>query len=193
MTEILSTVFVAAIAFAACNIGELFILMSFYLDRRFSTTEVVTGQYVSATALVVLCLVIAFGFTAFSPEWLRFLGILPIAIGIKNLMQARTLLRQELREEKTTVRHMGINLLSVTAVTFADGSDNVGVFAPLFAHQSALQVSITVAVFIVLIGVWCWAAHYLLHHEKLGRHIRRWGVYIAPIALIIIGLVILFK
>lgn len=191
--DILSTILVAAVAFTACNIGEMFILMNFYLDRRFAISEIVTGQYVSAVALIVVCLAVAFGFAAISPGWLRVLGIFPIFIGIKNLWQVKTLLKGELREEKIVVRRMGINLLSVTAVTFADGSDNVGVFAPLFAHQSVSEVAISVTVFLVLIGVWCSAAHYLLHHETLGKHIRRYGVYIAPLALIIIGLLIIFS
>jgi cadmium resistance protein CadD (predicted permease) len=193
MNDLLSIILIAAAAFAACNIGEMFILMNFYLDRRFSTAEVVTGQYISAALLVALCLVIAFGLAAVSPAWLHWLGVLPIFIGIRNLMRAKTLLREELQEEERTVRRMGVNLLSVTAVTFADGSDNVGVFAPLFAHQSAAQNTVSVLVFLVLIGMWCYVAHYLLHHKKLGRHIRRWGVYIAPIALILIGLYILFQ
>jgi len=190
--DIFSTILIAAVAFAACNIGEMFILLSFFINRRFTTAEIVTGQYISAVGLIVVCLVIAFGLTVVSPSWLHWLGVLPIIIGVKNLLEVNTLLQAELKEEKRVVRRMGVNLLSVTAVTFADGSDNVGVFAPLFAHQHPSQIVISVVVFLALIGVWCAAAHYLLHHATLGKHIRRWGTYIAPLALIGVGFFIIF-
>ena len=189
--DIFSTIFIAAAAFAACNIGDMFILLSFFINPRFSTREIVVGQYLSVSALIVICLVLGLSAAAISPIFLHALGILPIFIGIKNLLQARTLLRSEIEEEKRIVRKMGFNSLSVAAVTFADGSDNLGVFTPLFAHSNAGEISFMIIVFMVLVGLWCWGAHYLVHHPKLGKHIRSYGSVVAPLALIVIGLFIL--
>jgi cadmium resistance protein CadD (predicted permease) len=191
MTQLISTILVAAVAFAACNIGDMFILLSFFINPRFSTREIVWGQYLSVSALIVICLVLGLSVASISPIFLRALGILPIFIGVKNLLQARTLLRSELEEEKRIVRRMGFNSLSVAAVTFADGSDNLGVFTPLFAHSTATEISLMIVVFLALVAAWCAGAHYLVHHPKLGKHIRSYGSIVAPLALIVIGVFIL--
>jgi len=189
--NILSTIFIAAAAFAACNIGEMFILLTFFLDKRFTVREIITGQYIAAAGLIALCLVL--GLTAFSiaPLWLHALGVLPIFIGIRNLFQLGAILKAEEEEEKRVVRHMGINTLSVAAVMFADGSDNIGVFAPLFAHSGVAQIPVIILVFLALIAVWCALAHYLMHHKHTGALIRKYGTIVAPLALIAVGIFIL--
>ena len=54
------------------------------------------------------------------------------------------------------------SVVTVAVVTIANGGDNIGAYAPLFAAQSGIERVGTVALFTLLTGLWCWAAHRLI-------------------------------
>ncbi len=191
LNEFMSTILVGVVAFAACNIGEVFILVTFYLDKRFTTREIVIGQYLSGVVLLCIAFVVGVTASAFSPTWLHALGILPLFIGVRNLFQEEAIIEGEEVEEKKLASRLGINTLTVALITFADASDNLGVFAPIFADSNAVQTPIVIVVFLIMVGLLCWLSHYILHHRHLGKLLRRFGDVLAPLALIVIGLMIL--
>jgi cadmium resistance protein CadD (predicted permease) len=43
----------------------------------------------------------------------------------------------------------------VAALTVANGSDNIGIYVPLFASSSVTSLIVIVSVFLILVGVWC--------------------------------------
>jgi cadmium resistance protein CadD (predicted permease) len=80
--------------------------------------------------------------------------------------------------------------LSVAGVSFADCSDDLTIFTPLYARSAALERALITTVFFILIGVWCGLAMYLTTHQTLGMHIRHLGGVLAPWVLIGLGLFI---
>jgi len=64
---------------------------------------------------------------------------------------------------------------------------------PLFATSSAQAVGVIGAVFAVMTGLWCFAAHWLLRHPYAAAPVRRYGPALAPYALIAIGVAILLR
>ncbi|MFI1917999.1 cadmium resistance transporter [Nocardia sp. NPDC020380] len=80
----------------------------------------------------------------------------------------------------------------VAGVTFANGSDNIGVYAPLLAVATAGAMFVYTAVFLVGVAVWCAAGKYFASHRLIAKALARWGHIVLPVALIAIGLAILF-
>ena len=71
--------------------------------------------------------------------FLSLLGIFPVAIGFKKLVD----LRRDDNREKEDVELDGTsgywrNVFQVASVTFTNGGDNLGVYGPLFAGMSQL-------------------------------------------------------
>jgi cadmium resistance protein CadD (predicted permease) len=83
-------------------------------------------------------------------------------------------------------------VFAVAAINIAAGGDNIGVNTPLFATATGEAIALYGAVFAVLTGVLCWAAHRLVTHPALGAPARRWGPRAVPWVLIGLGLWILF-
>jgi cadmium resistance protein CadD (predicted permease) len=78
-------------------------------------------------------------------------------------------------------------------VTIANGSDNIGIYIPLFATLIMPQKAIMIFIFFVMVAVWCFIAKYLSKHPTIARTIDRYGHIITPIVLIALGIYILIE
>jgi len=123
------------------------------------------------------------------------MGVIPIAIGIKNLIELRSknkslsLPRQVVQEKKNK---SFLSFLTVAAVTFSNGGDNIGVYIPLFPnYNTTSQITGLVAVFMMMTAIWCLAAYYFVNHPLVASRIRRIGNIILPFVLIGLGIYIL--
>jgi len=176
------------IAFAATNIGDLIVLMLFFADQRFQPWQVVLGQYLGVSAVIGLCLLGA-GPASHLPHMLiRALGIVPIAVGLHKLLS-----RPMDEEQKRVPRKSSsaAKVFAVAGISFADCSDDLAVFTPLYVRSRAGEKVLITLVFLVLIGAWCGVARFLTRNRTLGTRIRRIGDLIAPYALIGLGLFIM--
>jgi cadmium resistance protein CadD (predicted permease) len=104
------TVLSASIAtFAATNIDDAFLLTLFFA-RRIPTRRIVAGQYIGFAAIVGVSLAGVCGALAIPQRWIRFLGVLPIAIGIKHLLRARRTDAQESRARTAPLIFIGLGV-----------------------------------------------------------------------------------
>ena len=78
-------------------------------------------------------------------------------------------------------------------VTMANGGDNIGVYTPSFAIRSASEIAVIALIFVVITALWCFLAHTMVNHPKLGLLIRRYGHRLAPVVLIGLGMLILYQ
>jgi cadmium resistance protein CadD (predicted permease) len=181
MQWLVSALITGAIAFSATNIDDIVFLTVFFSQTR-HRWHVVVGQYLGFTALVLVSLIGFFGGQVLPHSWLRLFGIAPIAIGIKKLFEIR---------DDGTGSTVGTGITSVAAVTFVNGADNIGIYAPLFAVSDSRRLIVMVCVLYVLLAVWC-AVGYLIHrHKAVAYTLKRWGHWIVPVVLMALGIYIL--
>jgi cadmium resistance protein CadD (predicted permease) len=85
-----------------------------------------------------------------------------------------------------------LSFLSVTAVTFTNGGDNIGVYVPLFSkYNTGGQISGLIVVFMIMTAIWCMVAYYYVNHPLIASRIRRIGNIVLPFVLIGLGTFIL--
>ncbi|WP_315791182.1 cadmium resistance transporter [Fischerella sp. JS2] len=208
MSQIIATITKAIIAFAATNIDDIIILLLFFsqLDPHFRRRHVFIGQYLGFAAIVLASLPGFFGGLVVSRVWIGLLGILLIAIGIKQLLNKET--------ENTEVQNVNTNfepsttskpilnfilsILSpqtykVAAVTFANGGDNIGIYIPLFAGNNFASLIVILIVFFVMVGVWCAVAFLLSRQARIAYILSRYGKKTVPFVLIGLGLYIMYE
>ena len=75
----------------------------------------------------------------------------------------------------------------------ANGGDNIGIYTPSFAIRSASEIAVIALIFVVMSALWCFLAHAMVNHPKLGLPIRRYGHRLAPVLLIGLGVLILYQ
>jgi cadmium resistance protein CadD (predicted permease) len=174
----------AVTLFASTNIDDLVVLIGFFADRRFRARDIVAGQY---AGLAILFLVSAAGslLSLVIPRaYLGLLGVFPIVIGIKKLLDLR-------RDGLEAQNGSHGSIAGVALVTIANGGDNIGVYIPTFAVHSGGEVAVMAVVFVAMTALWCALAHWMVHHRRLGVYIRRYGHIIAPLVLIGLGISII--
>jgi cadmium resistance transport/sequestration family protein len=203
LISISSAVITGIVTFAATNVDDLFILMLFFsqTDAAFRRRHIVAGQYLGFAALVAISLFGFFGSFIFPTAWIGLLGLLPIAMGVKKLLYRReNAYRAELDKARNESSRLSIlsslfsrQTLTVTAVTFANGGDNLGIYTPLFASSNFFYLGIFLFIFFALAGVWCYAGFLLSRRPLIAEIFSRYGRLLVPFVLVGLGVYILMK
>jgi cadmium resistance protein CadD (predicted permease) len=191
MIDILGLVSLGIAAFAATNIDDIFVLMMFF--SSFPVRQVVLGQYIGIGLLIAISALGSLIALVVPTYIIGLLGIIPIVIGIKNLIEIRKKDKspssQVVQDKKNKLY---LSFLAVAAVTFSNGGDNIGVYVPLFSkYNTVSQITTLAAVFFAMTAVWCIAAYYFVNHPLVASRIRHTGNIILPFVLIGIGIYIL--
>ena len=208
MSEISTALTGALIAFVATNIDDIVILLLFFsqVDGNLRRQHIVVGQYLGFTFLIVASLPGYFGGLIVPREWIGFLGILPIAIGVKQLISREkdTTQVQTVNSdiENASASNPIVSFLfsilnpqtyKVAAVTVANGGDNISIYIPLFAGSKLASLAVTLAVFFFMVGVWCAIAYLLTRQPTIAYVLTRYGKNIVPFVLIGLGLLIMYE
>jgi cadmium resistance transport/sequestration family protein len=207
LIRLVTTVAEAIAAFVATNIDDIIIVLLFFsqINGNFRPRHIVAGQYIGFGLIIIASLPGFFGGLLLPREWIGLLGILPIAIGIKQLINRE----DETTEVQTVTSDFKPNstsnpiwafLLSfltpqsykVAAVTFANGGDNISIYIPLFAGNSWINLGVILGVFFLMVGVLCGVAFVLASHSAIAYMLSRYGKKIVPFVLIGLGLFIMY-
>ena len=171
--------------FAVTNIDDLVVLAVFF-GQGGSRARVVAGQYLGFLALVAVSVLGALGAGLLPDRVIPFLGLVPVLLGLRAAWQ----LWRHRGDDDDDVRPGG-GVLQVAAVTFANGGDNIGVYVPVFTVAGPAGTAGYLAVFLVGVAVWCAASWFLATRPVIARALARWGHYILPVVLLVIGVTIL--
>lgn len=161
-------------------------LIGFFADRRSRLRDIVAGQYAGLTLLFLVSVAGSLLSFLIPSTYLRVLGIFPILVGVKKLLELR-------QGGEATSSQSATGIASVALVTIANGGDNIGVYMPAFALHSAAQIAGIAVVFVLMTALWCWLAYRLVGHPLLGAPVRRYAHILAPVVLIGLGLAILIS
>lgn len=176
----------AAVVFAGTNIDDLLVLTVLFVAARRTGRprpwQIVAGQYAGIAALVAASGVAAAGLLLVPEPWTGLLGLVPIALGARALLAARD------PDEPPGVAG---GALGVAAVTVANGADNIAVYVPVLRSLGPADGAVFLAVFTVLVALWCVTAGWLGGHPRVVALVRRGGGWLTPAVFIGIGLVIL--
>ncbi|HUD66352.1 MAG TPA: cadmium resistance transporter [Candidatus Sulfotelmatobacter sp.] len=129
MNRYLEVLSASLATFATTNLDDAFLLTLLYA-RRIPARRIVAGQYLGFAAIVLLSLVGALAALAIPHRWIRFLGLVPLAIGVRLLLHTR----------RTKSERLGLANLSVASIallTVSNGADNISVYVPFFVIARA--------------------------------------------------------
>lgn len=187
-------------AFVATNLDDIVLLSLFFsqVNAMFRSRHIVAGQYLGFSTLVFASLPAFFGSLILPQPWIGLLGIAPMMIGINRWLN-QDIDDTEAEAEKEKSVHPWFNSFlspqtySVAAVTIANGSDNIAIYAPLFASSTWESLLVILGVFYSMVGVWCSAAYLLTRTPMIADFLTRYGNQLVPFVLIGLGVLILME
>jgi len=181
-----STLVTAILSFAATNIDDIFVLTIFFsqTSRGFRSAHIVAGQYLGFSALVAISLLGFLGGQILPRSWIGLLGFVPILVGIRRWIHRH--------DPPVHVKvSAAASTTTVTAVTFGNGGDNIGVYTPLFASCDGSRLTITLVTFYLLLAVWCFVGYAVTHHPAVARLLASYGHMVVPFVLVGLGIYII--
>ncbi|MDF2707335.1 MAG: cadmium resistance transporter [Nonomuraea muscovyensis] len=190
---LLGTVGTACVLFVGTDVDDLVILTMLFLSARAGGRprpgQIVAGQYAGIAALVAVSAVAALGLAVVPDPWVGLLGLVPFALGVRGLVAAW----RDGDAADGPVAGVAGGTLAVAGVTVANGADNLSVYPPLFRTMGPADTAVTVAVFAVLVGVWCAVAAWLGSHRRVIRVVERSGHWLVPVVFMVLGAVIVLE
>lgn len=204
MSELLAALITGITSFIATNLDDIIILTVFFsqINVNFRLHHVVIGQYFGFVAIVLASLPGFLGGLIIPEAWIGLLGFVPIAIGVHQLFRSADqddgvqTVSWEMPPKQRQPFFAGLlapQIYHVAAVTLANGGDNIGIYVPLFASSSGLELTVILGTFLVLVGIWCATAYYLARHPAIAPILSRYGNVFVPYVLIGLGLFILLE
>jgi cadmium resistance transport/sequestration family protein len=167
--------------FAATNVDDLFLLTLFFA-HRIPARRIVAGQYLGFAAIILISLLGAFAALKVPHQWIRLLGLVPLALGFRQLLN--------LGKGEDETAQFSSAIVSIALVTLSNGGDNVGVYVPFFVIARA-YLPVILGVYAILIAVLCLAGRWLGNHRLVLRAVDRWGHWIVPLVFIGLGIFVL--
>ena len=209
MNWLVTTIITGITSFAATNIDDIVILMLFYaqVNVTFRKRHIVAGQYLGFTGIIIASLPGFFGGLIVPRVWIGLLGLLPIAIGMKELVSRQDDADAEVQTittdfEQSSSSQTAVGILAsvlnpqtvrVAAVTVANGGDNIGIYIPLFASSNLPSLGAILSVFFLLLRVWCYVAYRLTSLPAVANVLTQYGRALVPFVLIGLGIFILLE
>jgi len=88
MTDIMSLIGIGISAFIATNIDDIFVLVIFFSSNSFKKIQVVVGQYLGISLLIIISTFGALISLVIPQYFIRLLGLVPITIGVIKIVKS---------------------------------------------------------------------------------------------------------
>lgn len=179
--------------FVVTNIDNVIILSLFFgRDRKQTgtTSRIMIGQYIGFLGTLGAAVLAALSAQALlSPQVLPYFGLVPLGLGLWAAWQAWRNRGNE--DDETPSNGQRVSVWTVAVVTFANGGDNISVFAPIFMSVSWNIILVYCLVFLLLTPVMVFVARWITSRKPIAKALDRWDDILFPAVLIAIGLFIL--
>lgn len=179
--------------FTVTNIDNIIILSLFFgRDRSQSgtTSRIMIGQYLGFLGTLGVAILAAVSAQLLlSERLLPYFGLVPLGLGLWAAWQ--TWRDRDKTDAGTRSNGKRVSVWTVAAVTFANGGDNISVFAPVFMSVSWNIILIYCVVFLLLTPVMVLVARWITSRKPIAKVLDRWDDILYPAVLIAIGLFIL--
>jgi cadmium resistance protein CadD (predicted permease) len=193
MIDILTIVAVAASAFIGTNLDNLVLLMALY-SRYDQKSGIVTAGYFAGMLLIgAVCLLIGEAGEFFPLAYLGMLGVIPIFIGVVALIKL-FLGKNTNQAHDTSVKHSHMAIFMAVLMTqLGNGADSIITFSVLYADSTDSSDYLIVTTFIGMICLFAWLAYYSLKHRRLSEILVKYGHFVTPFILILVGVYIILN
>ncbi|MBH8565849.1 cadmium resistance transporter [Nostoc sp. CENA67] len=203
-----STLLIGISAAFATTFDDNLYLTAFFgkVNHHFRPKHIILGEFLGFTALVLASMPGFLGGLVIPEAWIGLLGLLPIAIGISHLLsrkveeeaiQAVSVLSSTApshsRKKSLLATIRDPQTYRVSAVTIANGGNNIGIYVPLFASSNLPSLGVILCVCYATVGLWCFLSYHLTSNPLLAPVLARYGRKVFPFVLMYVGFSILIK
>ncbi len=188
----LETIVLGITSFIGTNMDDLLVNMIFFskIESERDRKKILLGKYLGIGFLIAVSMVAALGLQMFPKKYIPFLGIIPILLGIKEIMVSLKGGKNVETEEKDSAKAL---VFQITVITMANGADNIGVYIPLFAGFEIWQTIVVCVVFLIMTTFWYYISKKISEWKTIRRFIVKYKNVMIPVVYIALGIYIFLK
>ena len=187
---------VALWLFAVTNIDTLLVVAAFCVDRDYRTVEVFLGYYVGVIVALTATIVGAMFVAGWLRSWSFLLGIFPIALGVRSLLNQRASgdgeegVKRGVDGSGLSRAGTGRTVIVFTTVIGLSG-DNVVVYIPFFLELSADELRVVVVAYL-LGALLVFPVAVAIARRTVSAGVPEWvDRLLVPVTLVLMGTYIL--
>lgn len=185
----LTIIALVAGSYAATNIDNLTILISWMLAGKTPFAGIARGYAMATIAVLVGSVTLGLSSNVIPVELIGYLGVFPIGLGIYSLIgQIRGGSRQA---ADATAGHGAA--LGVAITLTVNSADSILVFSPMLADSMAIIDLYVVSAFVVVAAAWFWMAKVASQQAAKLDAVTKVAGWIAPFIMIYVGIYILMN
>jgi cadmium resistance protein CadD (predicted permease) len=193
MLDTLTIIAIAASAFIGTNLDNLVLLMALYSRYDQKAGIVTTGYFAGMLLIGAICIVIGEAGELFPLSYLGMLGVIPIFIGVVALIKL-FFGKNKHESQDTSVKHNHLAIFMAVLMTqLGNGADSIITFSVLYADSTDRSDYLIILTFFSMICLFAWLAFYSLKHRRLSEILVKYGHYVTPFILILVGVYILLN
>lgn len=199
----MSTIITGILSFVATNLDDLFLVMIlFSVGNTLKKRDIIIGQYFGLISLLLVSILISNGVKSFPQKYIGILGLVPIFLGARTIWDSYK--EDEEKKEnkgnsrseksKNSLSKLGkFPIISIALMTIASGADNIGVYVPIFSQESSSKITLSIIVFIIMIGIWCFLGDKFSNIPTVKNILDKYGHIFIPLTLIGLGIYIIIS
>ncbi len=191
MVEILTIIAVTSGAFIGTNLDNLVLLVALHTRYR-QHSRLVSAGYIAGMLLIGgVCLLIG-ELGEFIPlAYLGLLGVIPIMTGVIALGRLFRATPGGQTASFVVDNSRKTIFLTVLLTQLSNSADSIIAISILLADSSDISDYLIAPTFLAMVFVFTWLARYSLKHHRLSDLLERYGHYVTPFILILVGVYIL--
>jgi len=175
-------------AYAATNMDNLTILVSWMLARKISFAGIASGYAMATTAVLVSSTILGLSSNVIPVELIGYLGVFPIGLGIYSLIGQ---IRGGSRQADANTGNAAA--LGVAATLTGNSADSIIIFSPMLADSKGIVDLYIVSAFVVVAAAWFWMAKVASQRVAKLDAVTNVAGWIAPLIMIYVGIYILMN
>ncbi len=191
----LSVALSSAAAFVSTELDDFFILLILFArcQTRGQKVLVSVGKYFSLALVAVGSALFAKYLQKIPPHFIGFLGIVPFALGIRDLFKKKR--DVELSEKNPFQNSVGDFSVLVSSILIPLGcsGDNFAVYIPFFTSTGGWGYLICGIIFFVLQLLMLILAALAIRIADIGQTVKKLGRILIPVLMILLGIYIFWK
>jgi cadmium resistance protein CadD (predicted permease) len=184
----LAIIALVAGSYAATNMDNLTILVSWMLAGKISFVGIARGYATATIAVLAISIILGLSSSVIPIESIGYLGVIPIGFGIYTLIgQVRGGSPQADADTGNGAA------FGIAATLTANSTDSIIIFSPMLADSQTIIDLYISSVFVVVAAAWFWMAKVASQRAAKLDAVTRAAGWIAPLIMIYVGIYILMN
>ena len=188
MNELLIVVGVTAGAFISTNLDNLLLLATMYSRYYRHPWTVTAGYFVGMNLIAAITIAVGLVGEFIPVAYLGLLGVIPMLMGVLALWK---LYRHSQSAGEVDSTYAGNSVLAIffalVTIQLSNGADTIITFSTLYADSSSPSDFVVAPTFFTMVGIFSLLAFYSVKHPRLSYVLVRYGQYVTPFILMLVG------